>query len=63
MAARAARNDNLKMPFFAHRSGLARTLLEAAETAPRRGGWFACSVFVHELRFTRASHFNLPKQR
>lgn len=63
MAARSAGYDDLKVRLLAHASRIVGALFEATEAASRRGGAFARRLFVHALRFTRASHFDLPKQR
>jgi hypothetical protein len=63
MAARSAGDDNLKVRLLPHGLRVVGTFLEPAEVASRRGWAFSCRLFVHVLRFTRASHFDLPKQR
>jgi hypothetical protein len=63
MAARSACDDDLEMLLLAHAARVAGSLLEAAKTASRRGGSLSRRLFVHVMRFTRASHFDLPKQR
>lgn len=63
MPAGAAGDDDLQVRFFSHRARVARAFFESAETAARRRRAFLCRVFVHGVRFTRASHFTLPKLR
>src|SRR6516162_1137394 len=63
MAAGAAGDDNLQVCLLAHRARVVGALFETAKTATRRGRALSCRLFVHLLRFTRASHFDLPKQR
>jgi hypothetical protein len=62
MAARPTGDHDLQVRLLAHRLRVTRAFFETAEAATRRSGSFSCSWFVHGTRFTRASHFNLPKQ-
>src|SRR5579862_1191366 len=48
MAARSARDDDLKMAFFPNAPRIARAVLVTAETASSRGGSFARGLFVHD---------------
>ncbi len=47
MTARTTGDDDLEMRLLAHVARVARTFFVAAETASRRGGSFACGLFVH----------------
>lgn len=63
MTAGSAGDNHLEVRLLAHAARIVRPFLEAAETASRRGGSLSCRLFVHAKRFTRASQFDLPKQR
>lgn len=63
MTARTARDHDLQVRFLAHALHHVAALLVTAKAAPRRCGPFSRCLFVHAVRFTRASQFALPKLR
>jgi hypothetical protein len=63
VAARTAGDDDLQVRFLANALRRVITLFVTAEPAPRGGRPFSRRLFIHAVRFTRASYFALPKQR